>query len=170
MSSNHIRRRLVLLTRGSSITRRLSHLSSRIGRAAGMVGGNNTYNHGLSFVVRRFGHRTGALTSGSVDASMATSNIRLGILVRRVQRRVRGVRWCLLRYSLSVVGVRDLYFRKLFFICTLVLHSQLRGCRWWGPREWRRRIFVVCRVLVVGGCWVAFAGAMLCNAIISYLT
>lgn len=88
----HLTTRIVLCTSGVYASRRIIQLGDRVRRVETALRRGRKVNHGLSFVTRRVGHRTGAVLSGTGSVRISGRTVDLGARVRGVERRVRGVR------------------------------------------------------------------------------
>ncbi len=93
ISRDHVLARITVFTSGITIDRRAIHLHDRVGRFHSLLSSDRPMNQGLSFVMRRVGHRTGAVNSGTRSVRVTRAIISVGSRVRGVHRRVRGVRW-----------------------------------------------------------------------------
>lgn len=92
MSRRELLGRTTVCTSGVTISRRAMELHDRVSRLHRFVGSDRTVNEGLSFLIRRVGHRTGAVNSGTRSISVTGGIVTVGTRIRGVHRRIRGVR------------------------------------------------------------------------------
>lgn len=102
ISRREILARITIFTSGMTITRRAMELHDRFSRLSGFLRCSRPINEGVSFVVRRVGHRSGAVNSGIRSTVLTRGIISVGDRVRGVHRRIRGVRW---NRRVGLVGV-----------------------------------------------------------------